>query len=197
MVRSKRKAAAEAPEEAETPGPSSQSSKPRRRKEPGTLKEQLDEAKERERKSCEEQGRPFKHLSQSESALIQIRHYQQTHSLQIPKLRFQRVVRDICDAMSSERYEEWRQGRAERRRTIPDLQEDDWEPPKRYRMDTQGLLALQEACESMLVGLFEDMNVCAVHCKRVTVMPNDLVLCRRLNGGWQWEPGQQKVPQGR
>ena len=64
-------------------------------------------------------------------------------------------------------------------------------------MDTQGLLALQEACEAMLVGLFEDMNVCAVHCKRVTVMPNDLLLCRRLNGAWQWEPGQQKLPQGR
>ncbi|CAE7250386.1 H3Y2 [Symbiodinium sp. CCMP2592] len=126
--------------------------------------------------------------------MIQIRHYQQTHSLQIPKLRFQRVVRDICDAVSIERYEEWQQGRADRRRVIPNLQEppDDWEPPKRYRMDTQGLLALQEACESMLVGLFEDMNVCAVHCKRVTVMPNDLVLCRRLNGAWQWEPTQQK-----
>ena len=33
------------------------------------------------------------------------------------------------------------------------------------------LVALQEAAENFLVGLFEDVNLLAVHARRVTVMP--------------------------
>jgi histone H3/H4 len=32
------------------------------------------------------------------------------------------------------------------------------------------ILALQEASEAFLVGLFEDANLCAIHAKRVTLM---------------------------
>ena len=32
------------------------------------------------------------------------------------------------------------------------------------------------------VGLFEDCNLCAVHAKRVTIMPSDLQLARRIRG---------------
>ena len=35
-------------------------------------------------------------------------------------------------------------------------------------------MALQEASEAYLVGLFEDTNLCAIHAKRVTIMPKDM-----------------------
>ena len=43
-------------------------------------------------------------------------------------------------------------------------------------------MALQEAAESYLVGIFEDTNICAIHAKRVTIMTKDLQLARRLRG---------------
>jgi len=43
-------------------------------------------------------------------------------------------------------------------------------------------LALQEAAESYLTGLFEDANLCAVHAKRVTIMKKDMDLARRIRG---------------
>ena len=33
------------------------------------------------------------------------------------------------------------------------------------------ILALQESAEAFLVGLLEDSNLCAIHAKRVTIMP--------------------------
>lgn len=44
------------------------------------------------------------------------------------------------------------------------------------------LLTLKEAAEAYLVGLFEDTNLCAIHAKRVTIMPRDIQLARRLRG---------------
>ena len=44
------------------------------------------------------------------------------------------------------------------------------------------LLLLQEASEAYLVGLFEDTNLCAIHAKRVTIMPKDIQLARRIRG---------------
>ena len=35
---------------------------------------------------------------------------------------------------------------------------------------------------SYLVGLFEDTNLCAIHAKRVTIMPKDIQLARRIRG---------------
>ena len=43
-------------------------------------------------------------------------------------------------------------------------------------------MALQEAAESYLTGLFEDANLCAIHASRMTVMKKDLDLARRLRG---------------
>ena len=47
------------------------------------------------------------------------------------------------------------------------------------------LLAIQEAMETWLVHLMEDMNLCAIHAKRVTIGLKDLSLvCRiRVNNG--------------
>jgi len=33
-----------------------------------------------------------------------------------------------------------------------------------------------------LVGLYEDSNCCAVHAKRVTIMPKDMQLAKRIRG---------------
>ncbi|XP_026460947.1 histone H3.3a-like [Papaver somniferum] len=44
------------------------------------------------------------------------------------------------------------------------------------------VLALQEAAEAYLVGLFEDTNLCAIHAKRVTIMPKDIQLAKRIRG---------------
>ena len=40
-----------------------------------------------------------------------------------------------------------------------------------------------QAAEAYLVHLFEDSNLCAIHAKRVTIMPRDMYLARRLHGG--------------
>ena len=50
------------------------------------------------------------------------------------------------------------------------------------RLQTSAVLALQEVSEAYLVGLFEDANRCAIHAKRVTIMPKDMQLARKLRG---------------
>ena len=50
------------------------------------------------------------------------------------------------------------------------------------RFQSAAILALQEASESHLVGLFEDTNVCAIHANRVTVVPRDMLLARHIRG---------------
>ena len=49
-----------------------------------------------------------------------------------------------------------------------------------FRWQAQGLEALQEATEVWLVGLLEDTNLVAIHAKRVTIKPVDMVLAQRL-----------------
>ncbi|GAB1285795.1 Histone H3.2 [Apodemus speciosus] len=46
----------------------------------------------------------------------------------------------------------------------------------------QLLVLCSEASEAYLVGLFEDTNLCAIHAKRVTIMPKDIQLARRIRG---------------
>merc|ERR1712002_79126 len=48
------------------------------------------------------------------------------------------------------------------------------------RFQSSAVMALQEASEAYLVGLFEDTNLCAIHAKRVTIMPKDIQLARRI-----------------
>jgi len=50
------------------------------------------------------------------------------------------------------------------------------------RCQSTAILALQEAAESYLISLFEDANLCAIHAKRVTIMPKDIELARRIRG---------------
>ncbi|KAK0602858.1 hypothetical protein LWI29_037593 [Acer saccharum] len=44
------------------------------------------------------------------------------------------------------------------------------------------VVAFQEAAEAYLMGLFEDTNLRAIHAKRVTIMPKDIQLARRIRG---------------
>jgi histone H3 len=53
-------------------------------------------------------------------------------------------------------------------------------PGLKFRSAALG--ALQEATEAYLVALFEDTQMCAIHAKRVTIMPKDMQLARRIRG---------------
>lgn len=50
------------------------------------------------------------------------------------------------------------------------------------RFQSHAMIALQEACESYLIGLFEDTNLCAIHAKRITIQPKDMQLALRIRG---------------
>ncbi|XP_046567078.1 histone H3.3-like [Haliotis rubra] len=87
-------------------------------------------------------------------ALKEIRMYQRSTALVIKKLPFQRLVKGIAAKIQLG-----------------------------LRMQTPALLALQEATEAFMVGLFMDVNLCAIHAKRVTIMPQDVKLALRIRGG--------------
>lgn len=86
-------------------------------------------------------------------ALREIRKYQKSTATLIRKLPFQRLVKEVAQ---------------------------DFQPDLRFQ--STAIMALQEAAEAYLVGLFEDTNLCALHAKRVTIMPKDLQLARRIRG---------------
>lgn len=92
-------------------------------------------------------------------ALRHIRKYQKSTELLIRKLPFQRLVKEIATRPGGV-------GAA-----IQDI-----------RFQSNALLALQEAAEAYLVGLFEDTNLCAIHAKRKTIMQKDMQLARRIRG---------------
>ena len=52
----------------------------------------------------------------------------------------------------------------------------------KLRFEGVALLALQEAAEAYLVAFLEDSNLCAIHARRVTIMPKDIQIARRLRG---------------
>ena len=86
-------------------------------------------------------------------ALKDIRHYQGSTALLIRKLPFQRLVREIAQ----------------------DFETD-------LRFQSAAVMCLQEASEAYLVKLFDDANLCAIHAGRVTIMPKDIQLARRIRG---------------
>ena len=52
------------------------------------------------------------------------------------------------------------------------------------KVQSSAVLALQEAREAFLVGLLEQANMCAIHAKQVTIMPGDIQLVHRIQGGF-------------
>jgi histone H3 len=50
------------------------------------------------------------------------------------------------------------------------------------RWKSEAIIGIQEAAEAFIVGLLEDANLCAIHAKRITIMPKDLQLASRIKG---------------
>ena len=86
-------------------------------------------------------------------ALREIRKYQSSTNLLIRKMPFYRLVREIAQDFKSD-----------------------------VKFTKNALMALQEASESYLVGLFEDTNLACIHAKRITIAPKDVQLARRIRG---------------
>ena len=67
----------------------------------------------------------------------------------------------------------------------------------KYDMHFQGctIIWLQEAAEAYVVGLMEDMKLCAIHAKWVTIMPKDIQLACHIWGEHlqYWDPSQKSV----
>ena len=120
---------------------------------PDAMKKQLPASKHKRKVQNKELAKA-RRIRPGKVALSEIRKYQKTTELLIRKLPFQRLVREITtDITKSE-----------------------------MRFQSPALLALQEAAEAYLVGLFEDANLCAIHAKRVTLMVKDLQLAKRIRG---------------
>lgn len=85
-------------------------------------------------------------------ALREIKRYQKTTDLVMPRAPFKRLVRAIA------------------------------EPLGHFRFQSSAISALQEAAEAYLVGIFEDAQACAIHANRITIQPKDLALTRRIRG---------------
>jgi histone H3 len=86
-------------------------------------------------------------------AIREIKKYQKSSELLLRKLPFQRLVREVAQ----------------------DFRVD-------LKFQGNSVLAVQEASEAHLVGLFEDANLCAIHAKRVTILTKDIHLARRIRG---------------
>ncbi|KAK8153252.1 histone-fold-containing protein [Phyllosticta citribraziliensis] len=89
-------------------------------------------------------------------ALREIRRYQKSTELCVPRLPFARLVREIAMQVVT--------------------------PEKSLRWQATALEALQEAAEAYLVHFLEDTNYCAIHAKRVTISQQDIQLARRIRG---------------
>ena len=87
-------------------------------------------------------------------AIREIKRYQKSTELLIKRLPFQRLVKEIAQNFKSD-----------------------------LRFQASAVVALQEATESYMVSLFQDTNLCAIHAKRVTIMPKDMQLAKRIRGG--------------
>ncbi len=96
-------------------------------------------------------------------ALREIRRFQKTTELLIRKEPFQRIVRKIVQKFKKE-----------------------------VRFQSTAVLALQEASEAYMVGMFEDTNLAALHAKCVTILPRDLALARRLRGNRNTDEREEK-----
>ena len=88
-------------------------------------------------------------------ALREICRYQKSTELLIRRLPFQRLVWEIAQDFKG-----------------------------RLNFASGAILALQEAAEAYLIGLFKDTNLCAIHAKCITIMPKDIQLARRICGEW-------------
>ena len=88
-------------------------------------------------------------------ALREIKKIQKGTNLLLRKLPFQRLVREIVQEQGHD-----------------------------LKFQSVAMEVLQEATEAHMIGIFEDANLCAIHAKRVTIMPRDIKLARRIRDGF-------------
>ena len=105
------------------------------------------------RKDVQRQEGHYRRYRPGTVALRQIRKYQRSVDLLISKLPFQRLVRQIATDLDNQK-----------------------------RFQATAIQAIQEAAEAFLVGLLEEANLCAIHAKRVTLMPKDIQLAKKIRG---------------
>jgi len=92
-------------------------------------------------------------------ALREIRRYQNSTQHLIQRLPFQRLVKEIAQHYFTD-----------------------------MRFQSAAVAALQEATEAYLAALFEDTNLCAIHAGRVTILPKDMQLARKIRGDYERFP---------
>ena len=85
-------------------------------------------------------------------ALREIRCYQRSTENLIKKPPFKKLIREI-----SQEY-----------RICPD---GPGTPLVQVHFQSTAIAALQEAAENFIIGLFEDINLLAIHARHVTIMP--------------------------
>ena len=98
----------------------------------------------------QEKGRKRRYLP-SMVALCEIRTFQKSTSFLIRKLLFLRWVREITQQIWGD-----------------------------LRFQAKAILALQEAAKAYVFNLFNDMNLCVIHGKHITVVPKDIQLAQRI-----------------
>lgn len=86
-------------------------------------------------------------------ALREIRKYQMSTDVLIRRMPFRRLALEVLSEFSTAK-----------------------------RLQVMAIRSLQEAAEAFLVGLFADANLCAIHAKRICIMPKDFLLARRIRG---------------
>ena len=93
--------------------------------------------------------------------LFEIKHYQETTQQLIPKASFLRLVKQISDEITEEQF------------------------GQSFKWRSEAVDVIQDASESFLVELFEDMNVCAGHAKRITIKPTDMQAALKINDSYK------------
>ena len=86
-------------------------------------------------------------------ALREIHHYQKSTELLCRKLLVSRLIREIAQDFKTD-----------------------------LRWQASAIAALHEAMEAYMVGLFEDMVLCCIRARRVTIMPKDMQLSCHIHG---------------
>jgi histone H3 len=86
-------------------------------------------------------------------ALRQVKKLQKSTELLIAKAPFSRLVREIAESHKAG-----------------------------LRFQSSAVAAIQEATEAFVISLLSDANLTALHANRVTALPRDLQLVRRLRG---------------
>ena len=103
----------------------------------------IKEGKERQLKAIRDKKlEKQRKIQRGMKALREIQKYQKGANLLIQRVPFQRLVREIVQKQQ-----------------------------EGLKLQSSTVLALQEADEAFLVGLMEQANMCAIHAKRVTIMP--------------------------